>query len=268
MHRKPVVAGQFYPGSKDKWLEEVRRYLSGGESGGTAATLSMVPHAGYPFSGGVAGRTLARARPGGRVLLLGPNHTGQGKPLAVWSAGTWELPGVSVPVDEELAAQVLQAHKALQEDQAAHVREHSLEVVVPFLYALEEATRIVPVAVAERDPDTLLRVGEALADVVSAQSEPVSVVVSSDMSHFIPADKAKQKDELALKAICEVNPEGLLETVQKNSISMCGVLPMTVGLSLARKLGCTQGELVEYANSGDFIGDYDSVVGYAGVVIW
>jgi hypothetical protein len=123
------------------------------------------------------------------------------------------------------------------------------------------------VAVAETDPDTLIGVGEALAGVVSSQSEPVSIVVSSDMSHFIPADRAKQQDELALRAILDVNPEALFETVTKNRISMCGVLPMTAGLALARKLGCTGGELVEYANSGDYIGDYDSVVGYAGVVI-
>ena len=268
MNRTPVVAGQFYPGSKEKWLQEVRGYLAGGTPAQTPAPVCMVPHAGYPFSGGVAGRTLTRARPERRVLLLGPNHTGQGKPFAVWSAGHWELPGVSFPVDEDLAADVLQSHPAMREDQVAHIREHSLEVVLPFLYALDKTTQIVPVAVAENNPGTLLGVGEALADVVSAQSEPVSVVVSSDMSHFIPADRAKKQDELALQAICEVNPEGLLETVTQNRISMCGVLPMTVALSLARKLGCSSGEVVEYANSGDFIGDYDSVVGYAGVVIW
>lgn len=267
MNRKPVVAGQFYPGSRDKWLEEVREYLVSGSPSQARARAAMVPHAGYPFSGGVAGRTLARARPGRRVLLLGPNHTGMGKPFAVWSAGVWELPGASVPVNEELASGVLQAHSALEEDQSAHLREHSLEVVLPFLYALDETTQIVPVAVAETDPKTLVAVGEALADVVSSQSEPVSLVISSDMSHFISADKAKQQDELALREIVDLNPEGLFETVTKNRISMCGVLPMTVGLAMARKLGCTGGELVEYANSGDFIGDYSSVVGYAGVVI-
>ena len=266
-NRRPVVAGQFYPGSKEELLREVRGYLAGGTSAASSAPVAMVPHAGYPFSGGVAGRTLARARPGRRVLLLGPNHTGLGKPFAVWSQGEWEIPGASLPVDEDLAAEVLQAHTALQQDQKAHLREHSLEVVLPFLYALDEATRILPVAVAENNPDTLLRVGEALAPVVSSQSEPVSVVVSSDMSHFIPADRAKELDELALRAICDVDPEGLLEAVTRNRISMCGVLPMTVALALARKLGCTGGEVVEYANSGDFIGDYDSVVGYAGVVI-
>lgn len=268
MNRKPVVAGQFYPGSKDKLLEEVREYLAGGSPAQTAAVASMVPHAGYPFSGGVAGRTLARARPGRRVLLLGPNHTGQGKPFSVWSSGAWDLPGASVPVDEDLAGQVLQAHQAMEEDHQAHIREHSLEVVLPFLYALDETTRIVPVAIAENDPKTLIQAGEALAGVVSSQQEPVSIVVSSDMSHFIPADRAKQQDELALRKICEIDPEGLLETVSRNRISMCGVLPMTVALALARKLGCTRGEIVEYANSGDFIGDYNSVVGYAGVVIW
>jgi AmmeMemoRadiSam system protein B len=141
-------------------------------------------------------------------------------------------------------------------------------VVLPFLYALDETTRVLPVAIAENDPNTLLQVGEALAGVLSSQNEPVSIVVSSDMSHFIPADRARRQDELALGAIRDVDPEGLYETVTKNRISMCGVLPMTVALALTRKLGCTQGEVVEYANSGDFIGDYDSVVGYAGVVIW
>ncbi len=267
MNRRPVVAGQFYPGGKEELLGQVRQYLSRGEAEGKGYPLAMVPHAGYVFSGPIAGKTLARARPAPKVVLLGPNHTGQGQPFSVWASGQWELPGFSVEVEENLAGRILAAHSEMREDHKAHLYEHSLEVVLPFLYALNEETRVVPVSVAETDLDRLIEVGQALSGVISDEQEPVSVVVSSDMSHFIPAQTARQKDEMALQSVYAVDPEGLYQTVRKNSISMCGVLPMTVGLALARKLGCSRGELVEYANSGDFIGDYSQVVGYAGVVI-
>ena len=268
MNRKPVVAGQFYPGRQEEWLREVIEYLAAGAPQGEArALLAMVPHAGYIFSGKVAGRTIARANPVSDVLLLGPNHTGRGAPLAVWSRGAWELPGTSVPVAEDLADHLLQAHPGLQPDETAHVSEHSLEVLLPFLWARSKESRIMPICVSEPDPGRLVEVGHSLAQALSTWEGEVSVLVSSDMSHFISLEEAKAKDEQALQAVYDIDPEKLYHTVRSNNISMCGVLPMTVGLSLARSLGASKAELVQYATSADMTGDTRQVVGYAGVVI-
>ncbi len=269
MNRKPVVAGQFYPGRYEEWLREVSDYLAADRpQEDTRAKLAMVPHAGYIFSGKVAGRTIARANPADDVLLLGPNHTGRGAPLALWSRGAWELPGVSVPVAEDLADHLLRSHPGLQSDEAAHVSEHSLEVVVPFLWASSQKSRIVPICVSEPNPERLVEVGRSLAQALGDWEGPVSVVVSSDMSHFISLQEAKAKDEQALQAIYDLDPEKLYSTVRSNNISMCGVLPMTIGLSMARSQGAERAELVEYATSADMTGDSRQVVGYAGVVIY
>lgn len=267
MERKPVVAGQFYSDSPERLRQEVARYLSQETPPDGAGKMAMVPHAGYMFSGAVAGRTLARCAPGDTVLLLGPNHTGRGKPFAVWGDGQWSLPGGSLPVEEDLSARLLQGCPELEHDYAAHRYEHSLEVVLPFLWARNENTRIVPVSIAEPGLNALKRAGRNMAGVLQDWPRPVTVVVSSDMSHFVSAQQAKENDELAIQAILELDADKLYQVVREHGISMCGVLPMTVGLSLAVELGASSAELVQYATSGDVIGDYQQVVGYAGIVI-
>lgn len=269
MDREPVVAGKFYSGSRQGWMNEVQGYLSG-DSGSTAkqALLAMLPHAGYMFSGKVAGKTLSLIQLNETVLLLGPNHSGQGARLSVWPDGKWELPGSYLEVEESLANEVLNSHPRLEKNYTAHMYEHSLEVILPFLCAINKNTRFVPVCVAEPDFDILQDVGKKLGSTLKNWSNPVSIIVSSDMSHFIPSDQAKSKDELAIQAISELSPEKLCSTVRTNNISMCGVFPMTLGLCIARELNASGAELVDYANSGDVTGDYKQVVSYAGMLVY
>ena len=267
MQRTPVVAGQFYSDSPQRLKQEVSGYLAQASAPALSGKMAMVPHAGYMFSGAVAGRTLTRCSPADTVLLLGPNHTGRGKPFAVWSDGEWAIPGGSLTVEQDLAARLLDSSSELEHDYEAHRFEHSLEVVLPFLWVRNASTRIVPVSVAEPGLAALMRAGRDIAGVVKDWSRPVTVVVSSDMSHFVSASQAQKKDEMAIQAIKELDGEKLYQVVRDNSISMCGVLPMTVGLSLAVELGATSAELVQYATSGDVIGDYQQVVGYAGMVL-
>lgn len=269
MRRDPIVAGQFYPGDKGKWEAEVRTYLAQGKTEGQKrACLAMVPHAGYIFSGSIAGKTLAQAGLEQTVLLLGPNHTGRGEALAVWPDGQWLLPGASLGVDRDLANNILAAHPALSESYAAHTSEHSLEVILPFLWALNSNTRIVPCCVAEPAFDVLQEVGKAIARQLKGEEKPVSVVVSSDMSHFISQTEAKIKDEQAINAILELSPKKLYTIVQEQRISMCGVLPMTLGLVIANELEASEAELVEYKTSAEVTGDYNKVVGYAGMLVF
>jgi len=268
MTRQPVVAGQFYPGQAPALRRQVESLLA--QAGGRESRrtiLAMVPHAGYLYSGPVAGRTLGEARLADRMLLLGPNHTGRGRRLAVWPSGAWEIPGASVPVDDELAGALLAAAPRLTPDTEAHLGEHSLEVELPFLVVTNPACRIVPIDVAEPNPAVLREVAAAMAGVLAGRPDPVSIVVSSDMSHYLPQETAKHQDSLALDRILALDPEGLFTVVREAGITMCGVLPMVLGLYLAKALGAAEAVLAAYATSGEASGDYRQVVGYAGVLV-
>lgn len=241
-----------------------------GEPEARPTLLAMVPHAGYVYSGAVAGQTLAMARLAPAVLLLGPNHTGRGARLALWADGVWELPGGGLQVDADMAAHLLEAEPRLTADhtaQAAHHGEHSLEVVLPFLRALEPATTIVPVAVAESALDVLLDVGRSVGRALKRLGRPASIVVSSDMSHYVSQQRAKSQDSMALERVLSLDPEGLYMVVRQQGISMCGVLPMALGLAAALEMGATTARLAAYDTSGTASGDYAHVVGYAGVLV-
>lgn len=274
--REPYVQGRFYPGDHETMMAEVRGFFAAAGSAGSKehdsegrpqTILAMVPHAGWMFSGSVCAKTLARANLAPNIVLLGPKHSPLGKRLAVWSKGNWELPGLSVPVHEKLAAAVLASDLRLEADQDSHVEEHSLEVIIPFLAELNPEVRIVPVAIWNNDPRVLAKLGENLGRAVADFGEPVSIVVSSDMSHMLPDDLARRQDKLALEAVLGLDPSELYRIVAENDISMCGVMPMTVGLAAARVLGARRSELVAYATSGDVTGDRNQVVGYAGVLV-
>ncbi len=268
MNRMPVVAGRFYPGVENQLREQVQSLLNGKkQTGGLPTRLVMVPHAGYMFSGSVTGRVLAQARLADTALLLGPNHTGLGAPLALWSEGKWFLPGGGIDVDQELANALAAADARMTPDATAHEQEHSLEVVLPFLQAVNPKIKIVPLAVAENRLPVLLEVAERIAGVLSSWPRPVTLVVSSDMSHYLPQEEAKSRDRMALDRMEALDPKGLYQVVRRNNITMCGVLPMTLGMEVCRILGSTKARMVSYATSGDSGAGYQQVVGYAGVIV-
>ncbi|MFW5791224.1 MAG: AmmeMemoRadiSam system protein B [Desulfohalobiaceae bacterium] len=268
MNREPVVAGQFYPGSAAKLRSMVEEFLAQGRPQAESRTLlAMVPHAGYVFSGGVAGQTLQRANLPRTLILLGPNHTGQGKPYAVWPEGAWRFPGAELEVDAQLAQALLKGCPEMAEDTSAHRMEHSLEVVLPFLHALDQGTRIVPICVSGRTLGSIKKVGQDVARVVEQWPDPVSLVVSSDMSHYVTQEQARERDALAIQAVLDLDPDALYEVVRRQNITMCGMLPMTLGLTAAVELGAETAELVSYTTSAEASGDYSQVVGYAGMVV-
>jgi len=268
MIRQAVVAGQFYPGSASALEKEVRHYLAQAPAVRPERTiLAMAPHAGYVYSGKVAGITLGQANLADTILLLGPNHTGMGAPLSVWNRGQWITPMCAMDIDENLAEALIAADSRLTADTAAHVQEHSLEVLLPFLCAIKGSFTGVPLAVAEHKLSELSGVARNVSKIVKSWPSPVSIVVSSDMSHYVSHDRAKELDSLALGPVLELDPVGLYSTVREKGISMCGVLPMTLGLLIALELGAKKAELAAYATSGDVSGDFSKVVGYAGVLV-
>ncbi|PLX81925.1 MAG: AmmeMemoRadiSam system protein B [Desulfuromonas sp.] len=266
MHRKAVVAGQFYPESATALRDMVKGFLSS-EVPPRPALGIVSPHAGYIYSGAIAGQTFARVEVPRRVVILGPNHHGLGQPGAVFRAGAWATPLGESLIDEELTGALIARCPALVADEAAHRMEHSLEVQLPFVQVRSPRASIVPICLASLSLSSLLQTGEALAEVLSSCPDEVLMVASSDMTHYESSETARAKDMQALERIEALDPEGLYRVVRNRGISMCGVLPVVVMLAASVRLGARQATLVNYGNSGDVTGDNDQVVGYAGVVI-
>jgi AmmeMemoRadiSam system protein B len=227
----------------------------------------VAPHAGYIYSGAVAGQVFGRVAVPDAVILMGPNHTGMGTPASIVSQGDWATPLGPAPIHGELAAALKAATPLLQEDSLAHAREHALEVQVPFLQYRNPAVRIVPITFMLRDSEQIARIGSAIATVLAGWAEPVLLVASSDMTHYEPHEAAKSKDAKAIEKVLALDAPGLLDTVRRDGISMCGAVPAAILLHAACRLGATRGELVAYSTSGETSGDYARVVGYAGMLI-
>ncbi|MGB9236743.1 MAG: AmmeMemoRadiSam system protein B [Terriglobales bacterium] len=265
--RTPAVAGQFYPGRREELLRGIREYTTPTEAARVAAIGCVVPHAGYMYSGHVAGAVFSRLEIPEHCVILCPNHTGRGVPLAAMTATAWETPLGEVGASAELGSQLLRRFPLLQEDSAAHRAEHAVEVQLPFLQAEQKSLQIVPIAVGTRDYDVLRGLGEALADVISASANKVLIVASSDMNHYESDAITRVKDRKAIERVLALDARGLWETVMEEDISMCGFGPAVIMLTAAKKLGATSATLVRYATSGDISGDYERVVGYAGIIV-
>ena len=264
--RRPAVAGRFYPGDPSDLLADVRSYLSPTEKT-ISAIGCVVPHAGYIYSGHVAGAVFARLDIPRRCIVLCPNHTGMGQPLAILSAGAWETPLGKVAIDSSLADALKQRFPQLTEDADAHRAEHAAEVELPFLQAKCPNVTFVPIALGTAKFDVLENLGQAIADVVKAEAEPVLIVASSDMNHYESDKITRVKDRKAIERILALDARGLFDVVMNEDISMCGFGPTVTMLTAAKRLDGTTAELIKYATSGDISGDREMVVGYAGVVV-
>jgi MEMO1 family protein len=285
--RHPAVAGRFYPGQPDVLLRDLRTYTGlaapsrgAGEKGESApleqgtvaeekihALGCVVPHAGYMYSGHVAGAVYARLELPKRYIILCPNHTGMGEPLSINSEGSWLTPLGEVPIDTELAAKLKEIFPALQDDALAHRSEHATEVQIPFLQALAPGFRFVPITVGVSRFDVLEALGIAMAEALANERGQVLIVASSDMNHYEADAPTRVKDRMAIDQILALDPRGLYDVVKRENISMCGFGPTVAMLTAARRLGATNAELIKYATSADTSGDYDYCVGYAGIAV-
>lgn len=266
--RQPAVSGRFYPGRAEELRAEVVKFLGGEATGGGKPHLGVVaPHAGYVYSGPIAGKIFADTVVPRRVIVLAPNHTGRGARAAVWAKGAFALPGDQVPVDEELTQRLLDAGVGFVADREAHRFEHALEVELPFLRARNPDAIVTPVILGGLDGAECIALGRTLAELVAALDEEVLVVASSDMSHYLPEDVTRKIDRRAIEAMLACDPGRLYDVVEREDISMCGVLPATTMLSYARARGATKGTLIAYGTSADAFGDVDRVVGYAGIAV-
>ncbi|MFC2033426.1 AmmeMemoRadiSam system protein B [Chloroflexota bacterium] len=266
MIRNPAVAGQFYPESASQLKKMIAELV--GENAEKEDVIGAVsPHAGYPYSGPVAGATISRIKLKDTCILLGPSHTGMGKPLSIMTEGAWQTPLGKLEIDSELGRKILAISSYLEEDTLAHQYEHSIEVQIPFLQYFKPDIRIVPIALAFADGDVYKEIGREIAQAVKELNREVVIIASSDMTHYEPQESAGRKDTQAINAILDLNEDELLKRVAELNISMCGYAPTVSLISAAKELGANKAELVKYQTSGDTTGDYSSVVGYAGIII-
>jgi len=268
MLRSPAVAGQFYPGNEASLVQTLNTLVPEVHPEERKKALAVIsPHAGYIYSGGVAGETFARVKVPENVVILGPNHTGYGAPVALMNHGAWDMPMGEVRINRELASLIAKKTEVIEIDDIAHSFEHSLEVQVPFLQYLQKNLTIAPIVVSHVSYETCVAVGQGLAEAIKGYGRPVLIVASTDMTHYESRQSASAKDSLALERIRALDPEGLYNTVIGKRISMCGIMPATVTLIASLALGAKKAELIRYTDSGETSGDTAHVVGYAGLVI-
>jgi MEMO1 family protein len=264
MLRQPAVAGRFYTAAPEALAAQVDGFLDVGTAKRRALGV-VAPHAGYVYSGAVAGAVYGGVDLPARVILLGPNHTGLGRAAAaLWPGGAWRTPLGDAAIDAGLTV-ALAAAPAVEGDLAAHAREHALEVQVPFLQRARPDATFAALVLSHLSWPACEALGRAIAD--AARDAAALVVASSDMSHYVSAEEARALDRHAIDRILALDPEGLYRVVHDEGISMCGIIPATVMLVAARERGATDATLVRYAHSGEVSGDDRHVVGYAGIVI-
>ncbi|MBN2655316.1 MAG: AmmeMemoRadiSam system protein B [Nitrospirae bacterium] len=266
MKRMPAVAGHFYPGSAVQLKSQIQEFGSINKPRKRVIGI-VVPHAGYIYSGRVAAAVYNHIEFPDTFILLGPNHTGIGSDLALFCSGSWEIPGRSVDIDEALCSALKTSSPLFTDDEGAHTFEHSLEVQLPFIAYESDDIKIVPVTVSRADIDDCRSAGIAIAKTISESSRRVVIAASTDMSHYLDHDATLKLDKLAIDRILALDPEGLYNVVRTNNISMCGMLPAAIMLFAAKELGASDAELVMHATSGEVSGDFDRVVGYAGLII-
>ncbi len=266
MIREPVVSGKFYPSQPDILKTSISSFIREPEKQNVKGIV--VPHAGYTFSGGVAGEVYSRVNLSDTVLIIGPNHQGIGAFFSLSGAEAWNTPLGEVEVDDKLLNEILKFTPFVKVDETSHMYEHSIEVQLPFLKYLKDDIKIVPLSVLGYSYDEVMAVSKGLLKAIENFKEPVLVIASSDFSHYVPHDFAKKEDRFVIDKIVKLDSKGVWDTVRERHISMCGYVPVIMMIEISKGLGAKEGKLLKYRTSGEITGDYESVVGYGGIIVY
>jgi len=274
--RRPCQAGAFYEGTAKSLKTQIENCFLHEFGPGKIPEIAkgrrqiigfVCPHAGYMFSGAVAAHAYYQLALDGKpdvVFLFGPNHTGHGSGLAVMNDGFWRTPLGDVEIDSEFANQVVRESRIIDVDDSAHRSEHSIEVQLPFLqYLYGSEFKIVPICFLMQDLSSAREVGEAVAKVLAGKNGVI--IASSDMTHYEPQESAERKDRMFLEAVEAMDEAKLYSVIEAHRVSACGYGPIAALMTAAKILGAKEAKLLCYKTSGDVIGDYSSVVGYAAV---
>lgn len=267
--RKPVVAGKFYEGNTEELIKELSLLVKPLPDVEKKKILGAVsPHAGYIYSGHVAGELYSRIQIPQRIIILSPNHTGFGARISMFPDGYWETPLGNVNVDSGLCSLIHSRYKSIVRETDAHLFEHSLEVQLPFIQHLKSDFQIVPITLMHLTFKECEILGRAISDSIREMGEEVLIIASSDLNHYEDQKVTEKKDTMAIGKVLSLDPKGLLDVTSRYDISMCGVIPTTVMLILCLELGAKKAELLKHATSGDISGDYNHVVGYGAIWVY
>lgn len=276
MIRKPAVAGLFYELNPDSLRKQIEWCFNNQLGPGSIPEIGnkreikgvIAPHAGYVYSGPVAAHTYYELAQDGfpeTFVILCPNHTGMGSGLSTMT-GTWETPLGQVDIDDELANHMMANVGILDSDPAAHLKEHSAEVQLPFLQYFNQDFKFVPVTMWMQDIQTATEIGTAIHEAVQELDRDVVVIASTDLTHYQPQDIAYNQDMRVLEAIKKMDEKLMMSNVIEMNVSMCGYGPVAGTIVASKKMGATTCEIKKYATSGDATGDRSSVVAYASAV--
>ncbi len=258
--RQEAVAGLFYPEEENTLLKAIKLLCEGDTTQDLDAKGIIVPHAGYIYSGHTACSVYKKIKPKKKVIMMGPNHTGIGPNISIDSSDVWHTPLGEVAIDKELREKI--ASFGIPIEPRAHQKEHALEVQLPFLQVYFKEFSIVPIVFGFLDYDNIVKFGKFLHDIID---EDTLILVSSDMSHYIPAEEAKKKDSLLYDAILNLNSLELYKRAINYNITMCGFIPAAVAIE-ALKDKVKKAYAVEYTNSGAITKDFNNVVAYLGLI--
>jgi len=267
MIRKPVVSGKFYPQTENSLNKMLAKMIDPSLTKEEVIGL-VLPHAGYIYSGYVAGATISRADIKKTAIILGTDHTGMGSPFSIITKGSWFTPLGEVKIDTEIAESILRGSSILKEDELSHLYEHSIEVQLPFLQYIRKDIKIVPVNISRAELKELQQLAIEIAEGFKKVGRSGIFIASTDMTHYEPREVAERNDKMAIEAMLALDEERLFTVVEKNNISMCGLSPTCTLIKICKTLDAGHATLVKYQTSGDTTGDYSSVVGYAGIMIW
>ena len=272
MIRKPVVAGQFYPGTKNE-LEEMidsciqHKFGPGNQIQNDERIYGVIsPHAGYVYSGPTAChsyKAISSKNPE-LVIILGPNHFGVGKDVATMVDAQWETPLGLVEVDSEAAREIANNSKYIEIDEFSHSRDHSLEVQIPMLQSIfSQKFKILPIILRDQSLEMAKDVGNAVAQI--AKSRNVMIVASSDFTHYEENSFAHSQDKALIEPILQMDVEKFYSVLMEKRVTACGYGAMASVMIECKNLGASKGELLSYTTSGDVMGDTSSVVGYGAI---
>ncbi len=273
--RLPAQAGTFYPDTEGALRTQIQQSFLHPLGPGAIPTIPgtrnqnllglIVPHAGYRYSGPVAAHSyylLASAGIFESIIILGPNHTGIGSGVSTMTEGEWSTPLGDVPIDTDLAQEIVDSSHLVDVEDEAHRNEHSIEVQLPFLqFIYPRRFKFVPICMMLQDLQTSIEVGEAIAK--AAENHRAIVLASSDWTHYEPQEQAQSKDEQAIEEALQMNEKKFQEIIEERSVSACGYGPVTAMIHAAKLRGAKSGNLLSYQTSGDVTGNKSAVVGYA-----
>ncbi|KKO20104.1 MAG: hypothetical protein BROFUL_01179 [Candidatus Brocadia fulgida] len=264
--RQPAVAGSFYSDNPTQLQSDIEGFVV--RDCDKQPVLGVIsPHAGYIYSGRVAGNLYSRITIPDTVVILAPNHTGYGAPYSIWPGGQWRTPLGDVTIDEVVVEELTDACSLLEKDRAAHLYEHAAEVQIPFIQYFNPRSEIVVIVLSARSVEDLKNIGKKLSQVLQKLRPHALVVASSDMTHHESQASANRKDKIAIGEVLAMNEDALYSKVREMNITMCGIYPAVTMLVCSKERGAKRAELVRYETSGDITGDYDHVVGYAGIIV-